>query len=153
MTHISVKKNDLTSSISVTARSSKGRNLYFETAELDQVLNDLKDTIPGFNPNTAKTGILFGGSYGFDSELEETREQVLFMRLANLQNLAQAELVSRSTNQNMDIEIKPANPRRPEEGILRNLDVEPHHDIVEKGDNLLRDPQGTSEVSMNDKLE
>jgi hypothetical protein len=153
MINISVEKKGLHSPINVSARSSKGRTLNFETAGLVQLLTDLAETIPGFSRNAAETAILFGGSYSFDNDLEEIREQDLFRRLADLQHAGHAESVSRSTDRNMEIEIKPPNPKRPEEGVLRKLDVEPHNDIVEKGDNLLRDPQETSEEPMNDKLE
>ncbi|WP_433971339.1 hypothetical protein [Tunturiibacter lichenicola] len=53
----------------------------------------------------------------------------------------------------MDIEINPPDPDGPEEGIIGKQDVIQHVKIVEKADNVLRDPDGTSEQQMNDGLD
>jgi len=51
---------------------------------------------------------------------------------------------------NADFEINQPNPNKPDEGILRLQEVSAKTGIVEKHDDLLRNPPETSVSSMDD---
>jgi hypothetical protein len=49
-----------------------------------------------------------------------------------------------------DFEINQPNPNKPDEGILRSQEVKAKMGIVEKRDDLLKNPPETSDSSMDD---